>query len=339
MKAIIVDEPFQIRVAQVPKPEIQNTDDVLIRVIAGGICGSDIGIYNGTNSLATYPRLIGHEFGGEVLEVGSGVTKVKPGDYVAVDPVRSCGRCYACAHGRHNVCTTLEVTGVHRDGGFSEFTCAPEHAVHLVDTDKIARDLICLVEPYSIGVQVNHRGGVEKGDQVLIMGSGPIGICIMQVAKSRGAQVMMTDLVDSRLERAREMGADLTVNASRQDVKEEVWKWSNGEGASVVVDSICTKDSFPQSLDLTCAAGRVVMLGLKDVPSAIPQVAVTKKELTVVGSRLSNHRFPEVIEGMEKGWLTPEKLRTHSFSCNDVAEAFSLIQEHPEQVCKVTLHF
>ena len=114
MKAIKVIEPFKVEIVDVPNPTIKKDDDVIVRITSGGICGSDIGIWNGTNSLATYPRLIGHEFGGIVTEVGSAVTSVKPGDKVAVDPVVSCGHCYACRIGRHNVCSTLEVMGVHR---------------------------------------------------------------------------------------------------------------------------------------------------------------------------------------------------------------------------------
>lgn len=110
MKAVFVERPFDIKIVDIPKPQITNPTDVLIRVLSGGICGSDIGIYNGSNSLATYPRIIGHEYGGIVVETGSLVTAVNVGDYVAVDPVRTCGNCYACTHQRHNVCANLKVT-------------------------------------------------------------------------------------------------------------------------------------------------------------------------------------------------------------------------------------
>lgn len=339
MKAIVVDEPFKMKIKEMPMPEVSAHDEVLIKVICGGICGSDIGIYNGSNSLATYPRIIGHEFGGEIVKIGPGVKNVKVGDKVAVDPVRSCQKCYACTHDRHNVCSTLEVTGVHRDGGFAEYVVAPESAVYKVDTAKIPEDLICLVEPYSIGMQVNYRGRIQEGDKVLIMGSGPIGVAIMQVAKSRGALVMMTDLIDARLERAKYMGTDLTVNVSKEDLKQAVLDFTYGEGMPVVVDSVCSVDSLPQALDLACPAGRVITLGLGNKPSQIPQVAITKKEIDVIGSRLSNYHFKEVIEGFESGVLTPEKMCTNSFPFTKVEEAIELIQKHPEKVCKVTLNF
>lgn len=339
MKAIYVEKPFELKIVEVPTPEVQNVDDVKIKVICGSICGSDVGIYNGKNSLATYPRIIGHEFGGVVEAVGTGVTKVKVGDYVAVDPVRSCGHCYACTHGHHNVCSTLEVTGVHRDGGFSEYVVAPEVAVYPVDTNKIPKELLCFVEPYSIGAEINARAQIQAGDQVLVMGSGPIGIAAMQVAKARGAEVMMTDLMDTRLERAKDMGADRVVNTGVNDVKQAVMEWTNGEGAPVVVDTICAPWSMELSISLSCPAARLVVLGTGNQPSSIAQVEITKKELTVVGSRLSNYRFPEVIELMEAGKLNPEKMCTNVFHFTKVKDALERVMEHQDVECKVALSF
>ena len=340
MKAVIVDKPFEIRIAEVPKPEIKTPDEVLIRVKYGSICGSDVGIYKGTNSLATYPRLIGHEYGGIVEEVGANVKGLKPGDVVAVDPVRACGHCYACRVGRHNVCNTVEVTGVHRDGGFAEYVVAPESAVYKIDTSKVPLDVISLVEPYSIGVQVAHRGHIGAGDKVLVMGSGPIGITVMQVAKARGASVMMTDLFDSRLERAKALGADIVLNVREKDLEKEVMAWTEGEGMPVIVDSVCTPASFEQAVSLTSAAGRVVTLGLVNKPSAIASVQlVKKKELDLVGSRLNNHRFPEVIEGFENGSLTPAGIVSSRYPAAEADTALKHLIEHPEDECKVVLSF
>lgn len=339
MKAVLVEKPFEVKIVEVPKPEVKKPDDVLIKILCGGICGSDLGIYKGTNSLATYPRIIGHEYGGIVEEVGPAVTTVKPGDYVAVDPVRTCGHCYACTHGRHNVCSTLEVTGVHCDGGFAEYALSPEYAVYPVDTKKIAPELLCFVEPYSIGAEVNNRARVEKGDKVLVMGSGPIGVGIMQVAKARGAEVMITDLVDARLERAKDMGADIALNTQQNDLKEAVMAFTGGEGMPVIVDTICQPWSLELAVALTCPAGRVVTLGTNNKPSTIAQMDITKKELDILGSRLSNYRFPEVIELFEAGKLTPEKMRTSVFHFTDAEKAIKQALEHPETECKVTLSF
>lgn len=338
MKAIKVTEPFKVEIVEVPKPELENPEDVIIRITSGGICGSDIGIYNGTNSLATYPRLIGHEFGGIVESVGSAVTGVKPGDQVAVDPVISCGHCYACKIGRHNVCRDLEVMGVHRDGGFAEYVKAPAKNVHLYHK-KFDESLLGLAEPYTIGVEISKRAQIQKGDQVLIMGAGPIGICAMQVAKRNGAQVIMTDLVKERLEKAETMGADETVLVSEENLEERLDKFTNGEGIPVIVDTVCIPSSFEQAVQLACPAGRIVCLGLKNQPSSICMADITKKELTIVGSRLNNNCFDEVIAGFEDGSLEPQKLMTKAYNYKDIMEALNMITEHPKDVLKIVLKF
>ena len=338
MKAINVIEPFKVEIVDVPKPEIKNDDDVIVRITSGGICGSDIGIYNGTNSLATYPRLIGHEFGGIVTETGKNVTSVKAGDKVAVDPVISCGHCYACRIGRHNVCSTLEVMGVHRDGGFAEFVCAPEANIHKFHKD-FDESFLGLVEPFTIGVEINRRGQITKGDKVLIMGSGPIGIAAMQVAKRNGAEVIMTDLVKERLDKALSMGADEVVLVSEENLEERLLKFTDGEGIPVIVDTVCIPSSFEQSVQLACPAGRIVVLGLKNVPSQITMADITKKELTIAGSRLNNNCFDEVIAGFEDGTLHPEQLMTKSYNYKDIMEALTMITEHPQDVLKLVLKF
>lgn len=338
MKAIQVIEPFRVEIVDVPKPEITNPDDVIIRVTSGGICGSDIGIYNGTNSLATYPRLIGHEFGGIVESIGSAVTNTAPGDQVAADPVISCGHCYACRIGRHNVCRDLEVMGVHRDGGFAEYVKVPAANIHLYHK-KFDESLLGLAEPYTIGVEINQRAQIQADDRVLIMGAGPIGVCAMQVAKRNGAKVIMTDLVKERLYKAKEMGADEIVSVSEENLEERLDRFTEGEGIPVIVDTVCIPSSFEQAVKLACPAGRIVCLGLKNQPSSICMADITKKELTIVGSRLNNHCFDEVIAGFEDGSLTPQKLMTKAYNYKDIMDALTMITEHPKDVLKLVLKF
>lgn len=171
------------------------------------------------------------------------------------------------------------------------------------------------------------------------MGSGPIGIAIMQVAKKNGAEVMMTDLVESRLEKARQMGADRTVLVSEQDLDEMISDFTEGEGIPVIADTVCTPASFEQAVKLACPAGRVIVLGLKDQPSSITMADITKKELTIVGSRLNCDCFDEVIEGLEKGQLHPEKFVTHIFKYDEIQKAFDTIREHPQDVMKAVITF
>ncbi|MDR1535829.1 MAG: zinc-binding alcohol dehydrogenase family protein [Planctomycetota bacterium] len=339
MKAIQVEKVGKLEIVDIPVPAVTDPRDVLVKVTSASVCASDLGIFRGSNSLARYPAVIGHEYAGVVESAGGLAAAVKPGDLVAVDPVRSCGRCFSCLAGRQNVCLNLRVSGVHLPGGFSEYVVAPGDRCHRLDPGKIPPDLACLVEPYSIGVQVNRRAGVEKGDRVLVIGSGPAGLCVLADAKARGAVVVSADLIESRLRAAEEFGADRTVNAAREDLAVAVADFTGGAGMPVVIDSACTLESFPQSLELASPAGRVVVMGNLDQPSPVAQVSITKKELTVIGTRLNNRRFPEAIDGMERGVYSPGKLRTHSFHFTKIAEAFDLIMNHPELVRKVVLTF
>jgi L-gulonate 5-dehydrogenase len=186
---------------------------------------------------------------------------------------------------------------------------------------------------------LNHRADIHAGDKVLVMGAGPIGVSVLQVAKSRGAEVMITDIVDARLERSLSMGADIAVNVTKDDLGKVVASFTGGEGMPVIVDSVCSTASFEQSVSLASQAGRVVTLGLLSKPSAIAMVELTKKELDIRGSRLNNHRFPEVIRGFEDGSLTPETMFTSVFHFTEVEKAIARLLEHPELECKVTLRF
>ena len=215
-----------------------------------------------------------------------------------------------------------------------------ERYCYPVDIQGIDPRYICLAEPYSIGVQVNHRGRISTGDCVLIMGSGPIGLCVMQAAKQRGARVVMTDLVHRRLARALAMGADAALNAADADYPARVMALTKeGLGFQVVVDTACTASSFEQAIEMAAPAGRVVTLGLISAPSQIAQVDITKKELDVVGSRLSRNRFPEVIQGFQSGAFTPEALCTDVVPYYEAERAIRRIKEHPDAVCKIILQF
>lgn len=338
MKAIKVQEPFNLQIVEVEKPEIKNPNEVLVRIKAAGICGSDLGIYKGTNSLATYPRIIGHEFAGVVEEVGSEVKAVVVGDKVAVDPVVSCGECYACKADRHNVCGTLEVMGVHRDGGFCEYVVVDSKNLYKINKD-VNFETLALVEPFSIGAQINFRGQIKKDDTVLIMGSGPIGLTALQVAKMNGAKVVMTDLLDNRLELAKSMSADRVVNVKNEDLKTVIDEFTNGEGINVVVDSVCNPKSFEEAVSLTSPAGRVVVIGLISAPSEIVQADITKKELTITGSRLSNYKFKDVVKWMESDFINPDLIRSHVFNYTEIQDAMKLALEHPQDVCKIVIKF
>lgn len=338
MKAVQVRKAHELIIQEVEKPRISNSSDVLVKVKRVGICGSDMHIYHGTNPLATLPRVVGHEVAGEVVEIGQGVVGIKVGDHVVIEPISYCGKCYACRKGRQNVCEKLSVFGVHEDGGMREWFVLPEKQLHVVDSS-LPWEEIVMAEPYTIGAQAVWRGEVEEGETVLIQGAGPIGICILKMAKLQGASVMITDLSEERLEFAKESGADITVHAGKEDVQKRVEEWTNGEGANVVIDAVCLPMTFELSFDVVSAAGRIVVLGFDERPASVSQLPITKREVSVKGSRLQTNQFPKVVKLLNEGKLRQEGLITHSFSLDDIQEAFNFVEKHPEQVRKAIIVF
>lgn len=335
MQAVLVPEPGKLVLVERDIPRVEKGNEVLLRVRAGGICGTDLHILHGTSPVATYPRVIGHEFVGEVVACGEEVTKVRVGDHVVVEPIIFCGKCYPCSIGRPNVCEKLEVFGVHRDGGFQEYIVVPEQNVHPFSRD-IPWEEAVLMEPFTIALQVAERGNITPSDSVLIMGAGPIGLCILLYLKHLGARCGVSDVVPERLKRAEALGADFVVNAKEMDLKEELLRHFPG-GAHVVIDAVGLPETFAKAVQLASRAGRIVVLGFHTLPSPIPQAPVTLRELTIVGSRLQAYKFPQVVALFEKQELHPERLVSHVFPLERVHEAFALLEHHPEKTCKVVL--
>ena len=338
IKTMQVTTPGTLVCVDAPAPQLENEHSVLIRVHAAGICGSDISIYKGTSPVATYPRVIGHEFAGEVTAVGSACSRVQVGDHVVVNPVVPCGTCRICQKGRSNVCAHLEVLGVHRDGGYRETVCVSEANVFPVSKE-ISWEKAAVIEPYTVAAQVADRGGVQAGDTVLILGAGQIALTVLQVCKLLGARVIMTDLVDERLQTAREYGADETVNTGRDDIATRVMALTDGIGADVSIDAACVGKTLEQAVACTRSAGVVVTMGFADRTVPATELQITKNELDIRGSRLNNNKFPQVIEWVESGKLDPTRIITHKFPFTEVLRGMEQVKQDPEHTMKVVLTF
>lgn len=338
MKAIEITKPGQIVIKERLVPKIDE-NEILVKVKAAGICGSDVHIYHGKNAFATYPRVVGHEFVGEVEKVGLQVQNVKVGDRVAIDPVVSCGHCYSCRIGRRNVCKNLNVLGVHRDGGYQEYIAVSATSAHKLP-DNISWEIAAMVEPYTIAAQVLDRGRLTATDTVLICGAGPIGLVILQAVKMIGARVAIMDVIESRLNWAKEMGADLIINAKTSDMIKEVMKFTNNEGASLILEATGNINVLESCIhNIASPAGRVVVLGFSTDLVKIPQVDIMSKELEIIGTRLNNNKFPQVIDWFAKELVQPQKILTHTFKFEETQKAFELNDENPESVCKIVLTF
>jgi len=338
MKSVKVTRPGELAIIEESIPELLDSKSVLVKVKAAGICGSDISIYKGTSPVATYPRVIGHEFAGEIIEIGKDVENLSIGDHVSINPVISCGHCNACKKGRGNVCKNLTVIGVHTDGGFREYLTVPASNAMKV-ASFIPWEQAAIIEPYTVAAQVNSRGGIKHGDTVLILGAGPIAIAILQVAKMKGARVIITDLIEERLKLADEAGADFVINTAQADIKEEVMKITDNEGVDVSIDAACVGITLLQAISCTGPGGVVVTMGFSNKPSNIQELSITMNELDLRGTRLNNEKFPEVISWVEAGKLDLTKIITDRFDFKNILEAFDKIKTNPESTSKIILTF
>lgn len=338
MKAVQIVSPEQLRVIDVEKPVLDAKNNVLVRMTAAGICGSDVGIYHGTNAAATYPRIIGHEMVGVVEETGEGVTGVKAGDRVIVNQVTSCGHCYPCRIGRGNVCDELKVRGVHIDGGYREFIAVNESDCYLLPEGLSDADAV-MIEPTTIAIQSCTRAQLDKEDMLLILGAGALGSTILKIARQLCDHIIVADIMDNKLEAARANGAKYTINVLKEDLEEKVKEYTFGHGSTVSIDASGTKDSLMNLLKVTGNAGRVMTMGFNNSPVEANQFLITSKELDIRGSRLQNKMFGKAIEMIKEGKLDLTGSVSHTFPLTKAQEAFDFVDSRDPSIRKVVLTF
>lgn len=338
MKAVMINKPHDLQIIEVDKPIITETNNVLIKMKAAGICGSDVHIYHGENAAATYPRIIGHEMVGEVVEVDSNVTKVKIGDRVIIDQVVNCGECYACKKGRGNVCANLKVRGVHIHGGYCQYIAVPESDVYILP-DNLSYEDAVMIEPATIAVQSCSRAELCKEDTLLILGCGALGMSILKIARLSGATIIAVDVVDEKIEEAKKNGAKYGINLLKEDVVARAKELTDGYGPTVSIDAACTKDSLATLLDLTGNAGRVITMGFSVDPTVITQFKITAKELDIRGSRLQNKKFQQVLNLVKDGKLNLNNSISHKFNYLDAQKAFDFVDSKDHSIRKIVLTF
>lgn len=338
MKAIQITKPEEIKLIDIEKPSIDEQNNVLIQMTAAGICGSDIGIYHGTNAAATYPRIIGHEIVGRVAETGASVTTLKPGDRVIVNQVTSCGECYPCRKGRGNVCDSLAVRGVHIDGGYREYITVPESDCYLLPDTLSDTDAV-MIEPTTIAIQSCTRAELAKDDMLLLYGAGALGSSILKIARLLCDHIIVADIQDDKLEAAKAAGAKYTINVLKEDLVEKVKEYTHGHGSTVSIDAACVKDSLLLLLKATGNAGRVITMGFSTAATEVNQFLITSKELDVRGSRLQNKMFGKAISLINEGKLDLQGTVSHTFPLTRAQEAFDFIDSHDPSIRKVVLTF
>ncbi len=328
-----------MRIVDIDMPTSSIDDEVLIEIKAGGICGSDLHIYKGENASIQLPRVIGHELVGIVVEKASSVNHVEVGDHVVIDNVISCGECYACKIGRHNVCKNLRPLGVHVEGGFQQFFKISGKNVYKISKD-IPFEHAAIVELYSIVSQSINRSRITKDDNVLICGSGPLGLMLVEACKRVGAKVAILDVIDKRLNIAKKFDVDEIINAKTDDVDKKIADFTDGEGFSLIFEATGNIGVFEKCIDnYPSQAGRIVILGFPDEHAKIKPSSIMRKELDIIGSRVNNYQFETAIKWVEDGLVNPDIIVTNKFRYEDVQEAFDACFAHPDEILKAVLMF
>ena len=320
MKAIVCEKPWQLKMKEVGLPEVK-PGEALIRVRRVGICGTDLHAFKGEQPYFTYPRVLGHEISGEVAEVGKNAYGFKQGDRVAVIPYLECGKCIACRMGKTNCCTRLNLFGIQRDGGMSEYLSVPLD--HLIKSEKLDLDQLAMAECLSIGAHAVRRAQLEKGEFALVVGAGPIGMAIMQSAREAGAKVMALDIVEARLKFCRDkLGADYVIPGERDPVK-EIESMTNGDYPTLVFDATGNAKSMERSFNLVAHGGRYVLVSLVQDNIIFFDPDFHRRELTLLSSRNATRQDMEhIVRSLEAGKIDGTSFITHRVSLDQVISQF-----------------
>ena len=337
MIAVQIKEPRVIKTVETAVP-VPKKGEVLLRVLYAGICGSDIGAFRGTNSLVSYPRIIGHEIVAQVVsqpeENRGGICK---GDIVVVDPYLYCGRCYPCSIGRTNCCVDLKVLGVHVEGGMSEYMVHPTDMLVKVP-EGIPLELAAMAEPLTISLHGLHRGGAKEGEHIAIIGAGPIGVLAAMAAMSYGAVPILLDISQDRLNFAREkLGVPHTVNTAAEDAEEAVRVITDGRMAELVMECSGANSAILSTLQLVCNAGRITLTGWPKNPTSLHTDVITKKEVDIRGARTSAGEFEEALELIRTGKVDVRKILTKVISLQEAPATVEDIERNPGSYMKVVV--
>ena len=336
MKAVQIVKPNDLRIIDMDKPTIDAKNNVLVKIKAAGICGSDVGIYHGTNAAATYPRVIGHEIVGVVEEVGDNAKKIKVGDRVVVDPYLYCGHCYPCKIGRTNCCTDLKVLGVHVDGGMAEYYCHPADMLIKIP-EGMSWEQAAMAEPLTISLHGIHRGGLKAGEYCAIIGAGPIGLVAGMVAQAYGAHAILLDLVQERLDFAKSLGIEYTINSGTENPVERIAEITNGEMAHQVMECSGANPAVRQTLDLVSNAGRITLTGWPKKETSLPTDMITKKEVDIRGARTSAGEFEEALDLIFTKKVDMMKIMTKTVTMDEAPATIIDIEKNPGDYMKVVV--
>lgn len=324
MKAAMFYGPGDVKLIEIKEPKLKE-DEVLIKVKACGICGTDDLIFKGKYPPASFPLILGHEYSGEVVEIGNKVTEFKSGDKVAVDPNILCGKCFYCKRGEGNLCKHYNALGVTLNGGFAEFSAVPVSNVY-----KIAENVDCseaaMIEPLSCCIRGFELGNVSLGDIIVVLGSGTIGNFMIQLSKISGAaKVIVVEPLENKRKLALESGADYVLNLEQDNVEMEIKKIAE-EGADVVFECSGNKSAQESTLKLTRRGGNIIFFGCspEDQINNISPYIINENELTIRGSFNNPYTTSKAVRLISSSKIKSRYLISHRLPLSDIGEGFNI---------------
>lgn len=323
MKALQFTQPHQLESIDIAPPGSPEAHQALVKVHRIGICGTDLSGYLGKMPFFSYPRIPGHELGVEVLEVGSHVTHVQPGDRCSVEPYMHCGACYSCQRGATNCCENLKVIGVMEDGGMRETFLVRANKLH--PGNALSNDQLALVETLAIGCHATNRGAPEEDAQTLIIGAGPIGLATLEFVRLTGAKVTVMDRVASRLEFCRETyGVAHTLHSQGDDSElEQILAFTNGDRYGLVIDATGNHHSMSDALKYVAHTGTLVYVGITTQTIQFLHPALHRAEITLKASRNAlPEDFTRIINLIADGTIQTDPWITHRTSFEDAPAQF-----------------
>ena len=337
MKAIQITKPFEINVIE-KDPPVPQAGEALLRVLYCGVCGADVASYTGNQPFTTYPRIPGHEFSAQIVSVPENGKGLKPGDVVTCNPYFNCGTCYACRRGLVNACHNNQTMGVQRDGSFQEYVAMPVERV--IPGKGLSAKQLALIEPFSISAHALSRAAVKPGDNLLIMGAGPIGLFALLRAKSLGARVAVADLLDNRLALAKEYGADLIINNKTDDLAAMCADFTEGCGFDVCVEACGAPATFLACIEQAAHGANLILIGNGKKETTFVHSILLKKELNVFGSRNAFTKdFEALIDLVAAGGADVLKMVSGVYDADDARAAFDALAHNDGTLAKLLIRF
>lgn len=320
MKTLVCTEPRLFNYATGERPLLK-PNHAIIKIKRIGICGTDLHAFEGTQPYFTYPRILGHELSGELVEFDN-APGFEKGEAVTFIPYFNCGTCIACRSGKPNCCSSITVCGVHADGGMVEYLSVPSYS--LVHGEGLSYDELALVEPLAIGAHGVKRAEVKAGEFVLVIGAGPIGMGTMEFARIAGAKVIAMDINNSRLTFCKnKLNVPHTVNALSQDVAEQLKEITNGDMPGVVIDATGNLRAINNAFQYMSHGARYVLVGLQKGDICFSHPEFHKREATLMSSRNATRAdFEHVVDSMKKGLVDPTTYITHRVLFDQVKDEF-----------------